>query len=83
MRGTYQGTCTEKEEKKMKKKVLSFVVIVAGIIILLGSLSADLIGIGVAGFGYKQITGTTIGAIIGVIGLILYLKWGRIPESKS
>jgi hypothetical protein len=62
---------------------LSFIVIAVGIIILLVSLFADLIGIGVAGFGYKQTTGTIIGAVIGIIGLIFYLIWRRIPEGKS
>ncbi len=65
----------------MQKKVLCFVFIGVGIIILLVSLFADLIGIGVpgSGFGYKQVIGTVIGAMIVIIGFILYRKWGKTP----
>jgi hypothetical protein len=63
----------------MQKKVLCFVFIGVGIIILLVSLFADLIGIGVPGFGTKQVIGTVIGAIIVIIGFILYRKWGKSP----
>jgi hypothetical protein len=58
----------------MQKKVLSFAVIEVGIIILLLSLFADMIGIGYPGFGYNQIIGTVIGVIIGSIGFVLYQK---------
>jgi len=67
----------------MQKKVLSFVIIGVGIIILLVSLFADVIGIGSSpGFGTKQAIGAVIGAIIGIIGFILYRKWGRISQAK-
>ena len=67
----------------MGKRILSVIVIAVGIIILLVSLFADLIGIGYPGFGPKQTAGTVVGAIIGVIGLIFYLIWRRKPEGKS
>ena len=66
----------------MGKKTLSFIVIGLGIIIFLVSLCADLIGIGFPGFGYKQTIGIVIGAIIGIIGFVLYRKWGRMAEVK-
>ena len=71
----------------MQKNVLSFTVIVVGIIILLGSLFADLIGIGTPGFGYGQTKGAVIGAIIGIIGFVLYRfvvyqGWGRKPQAE-
>lgn len=59
----------------MQKKRLSFILIVVGIIILLVSLLADVLGIGgYPGMGYKQILGAIAGAVISIIGFILYRK---------
>jgi hypothetical protein len=59
----------------MGKKGLSLILIVVGIIILLVSLLADMIGIGgYPGIGYKQIIGAIVGAVISIIGFILYRK---------
>jgi hypothetical protein len=59
----------------MGKKGLSLILIVVGIIILLSSLLADMIGIGgYPGIGYKQIIGAIVGAVISIIGFILYRK---------
>jgi hypothetical protein len=59
----------------MGKKGLSLILIVVGIIILLSSLLADVLGIGgYPGIGYKQIIGAIVGAVISIIGLILYRK---------
>jgi uncharacterized membrane protein len=59
----------------MGKKGLSLILIVVGIIILLVSLLADMIGIGgYPGMGYKQIIGAIVGAVISIIGFILYRK---------
>lgn len=61
----------------MQRKVLSFVFIGVGIILLLVSLFADVIGIGGhPGIGTKQAIGAIIGAVIAIIGFILYRKWG-------
>jgi hypothetical protein len=50
--------------------------LVAGIILLLAFLTADMIGIGEAAsaFGYKQIIGTVVGAVAAVAGFILRSK---------
>ena len=56
------------------KKTAGIVLIVVGIIVLLLSLGADPVGIGSPGFGYRQIVGTIVGAIVTVIGLVLTLK---------
>jgi len=59
----------------MGKKGLSLILIVVGIIILLVSLLADMIGIGgYPGMGYKQIIGAIVGGVISIIGFILYRK---------
>ena len=59
----------------MSRKGLSLILIVIGIIILLVSLLADMIGIGgYPGIGYKQIIGAIVGAVISIIGFILYRK---------
>ena len=61
--------------ERMQKKALSLIVIGVGIVILLVSLLADVIGIGkYPGFGYKQAIGTAIGIVIFIIGLIIYRK---------
>jgi len=57
------------------KKTAGIVLLVVGIIVLLLSLVADPIGIGGSpGFGYYQIGGTIVGAILTVVGLVLTLK---------
>jgi len=57
----------------MEKKVVGFVLTVVGIIVLLLSLFADLIGIGgYPGIGSRQIVGIIIGVVIIAIGSILH-----------
>jgi hypothetical protein len=51
------------------------VLLVVGIVLLVLSLVADPIGIGGSpGFGYYQIGGAIVGAILTVVGLVLTLK---------
>ncbi len=57
------------------KKTIGIVLLVVGIVVLLLSLVADPIGIGVRpGFGSYQIVGAIVGAIVTVVGLVLTLK---------
>ena len=57
------------------KNTVSIVLIIVGIVILGLSLVADLIGIGKdPGFGYQQTTGTVVGAIVTVVGLVWKFK---------
>jgi len=57
------------------KKTEGIVLLVVGIVVLLLSLLADLIRIGGhPGFGYYQIVGIIVGAIVTVVGLVLTLK---------
>jgi hypothetical protein len=67
---------TLKEVKQMgSKKTAGIVLLVVGIVVLLLSLAADPIGIGsYPGFGYYQIVGAIVGAIVAIVGLILTLK---------
>ncbi|MFB0536937.1 MAG: hypothetical protein ACETWR_18385 [Anaerolineae bacterium] len=57
------------------KKTAGIVLLVVGIVLLVLSLVADPIRIGGSpGFGYYQIGGTIVGAILTVVGLVLTLK---------
>jgi hypothetical protein len=57
------------------KKLISNVLLVAGIILLALSLLADVIGIGsVPGFGYNQMVGTVVGAIGAIVGYFMSRK---------
>ena len=59
----------------MKKKTIGIIVLVAGIILLLLSLLADILCIGTnPDFGRGQIAGAIAGVIIGGVGLFLMLK---------
>jgi hypothetical protein len=59
----------------MNNKQLGIALLVIGVIILLLSLLANSIGIGGApGFGYKQIAGTVVGAIIAIVGYVLFSR---------
>jgi hypothetical protein len=53
------------------KKIVGIVLLVVGIVLLILSLTADRIGIGVPGFGTKQIAGTILGIIIAIAGFVL------------
>ena len=57
------------------KKTIGILMIVIGIALLIISLLADTLGLGgAAGFGWKQILGSVVGAIAVVAGLILAIK---------
>jgi len=57
------------------KKIAGIVVLMIGIIVLILSLLADVIGIGGAsGFGTRQIVGTIVGAVMTAAGFFLMLK---------
>ena len=59
----------------MENKRLGIVMVVVGVIVLLLSVLANSIGIGNAvGFGYKQITGTVLGAVLAIVGYILFSR---------
>lgn len=61
-------------------KKVGIVLLVVGIIVLVLSLLLDVIGIGRApGFGYYQIGGIIIGAIVAIVGGVLM---GKKPASQ-
>lgn len=59
----------------MDNKKIGIALLVAGVVLLLLSLTADAIGIGgVPGYGYKQIAGIIVGVIAAVVGFVLYSR---------
>lgn len=66
---------------KEQLRLASWVVIAFGVILLLASLFADPLGIGQPGttFGWKQITGTLVGAGLAILGLL----WSRKLDADS
>jgi hypothetical protein len=61
--------------KMEKKKNVGILFLMVGLIILLLSLIADMIGIGnTPGFGYGQLVGVLSGGIIIIIGSVFILK---------
>ena len=57
------------------KKTIGIALLVVGVVLIIGSLAADAIGIGgAAGFGYKQIIGAVVGVIAAVVGFVLYSR---------
>ncbi len=58
-----------------QKRKLGALLIGVGIVVVLISVFADPLGIGgYPGFGTKQVIGTIIGVVLGIIGVILYRK---------
>ncbi|NOH01078.1 MAG: hypothetical protein HND47_03445 [Chloroflexi bacterium] len=57
----------------MDKKTIGIVLLTAGVILLIASLTADLIGIGgdPSSFGYRQIIGAATGVIAAAVGYFL------------
>lgn len=65
---------------KEQLRLVSWIVIAAGLILLLASLFADPLGIGQPGtsFGWKQIAGTIAGALLTAAGVI----WTRRIDAR-
>jgi uncharacterized membrane protein len=55
--------------------------LVAGILILLVSALADVLGIGGSPnvLGYRQLSGIAVGAVLAIVGAVLYWWVGREP----
>ena len=58
------------------RKTMGLVLLVIGIVVLIVSLLADTIGIGGSAsvFGFKQILGTVVGAVLAVAGLVVMIR---------
>ena len=56
-------------------KTIGIILLVIGVVILVLSLVADIVGFGSSlSFGYKQIIGIIVGTIMTIAGLILMIK---------
>jgi len=56
----------------MSKRTIGFLLIILGVVVLVVSLAADVIGIGgMPGFGWKQILGTVVGVLVALGGVWL------------
>ena len=62
-----------------RNKALGILVLAVGLVMLLGSALADIIGVGASPivFGYKQIAGAVVGAALAIIGAFLSWWAGR------
>jgi len=60
-------------------KFAGIVLLIIGILVLLVSASADILGLGASPgeFGYRQMAGVVVGGIGTVVGLVLYWWSGR------
>jgi hypothetical protein len=56
-----------------RNKTVGIVVTVLGVIFLVLSIIVDWIGIGSPGFGYRQIAGMAVGALVAAGGLYIAL----------
>jgi len=57
------------------RKIIGTIVLVVGIVLLIVSATADIIGIGGnPTFGYAQITGVVAGAVVAIVGFVLLLR---------
>ncbi len=63
----------------MSRRSLGFVVTAVGVIVVAVAAFADPIGIGGAEdtFGWKQIVGVVVGAVVAVVGIILAVRGGK------
>jgi hypothetical protein len=57
------------------KKTIGIALIIIGVVLLIGSLTVNMIGIGgYAGFGRYQIAGIVVGVLAAVVGFVLYSR---------
>jgi hypothetical protein len=71
---------TNKEEAIVSRdKGLGIVVLAVGLVLLLGSALADIMGVGASPlvFGYRQLAGSAVGAVLVIIGALLYWRASR------
>jgi hypothetical protein len=68
-----------REAAVSKNKSLATAVLVIGLLVLLASALADIVGVGATPlvFGYKQLAGSAAGAILVIIGALLYWRASR------
>jgi hypothetical protein len=67
------------EVAMMRNKNLAIALLVVGLAILLGSALADIVGVGGNPFvfGYKQLAGSVVGAVLSIVGALFYWRAGR------
>lgn len=60
-------------------KIIAIILLVVGILVLLVSALADIVGIGGSPrvFGYWQVAGTLVGAVVAIVGGVLYWRAGK------
>jgi predicted phage tail protein len=60
----------------MSRKTIGLGLIIIGIVIIAGSLLADVLGLGAASgaIGWKQLLAAGIGLIVGVVGVVFALQ---------
>lgn len=66
----------------MKRQVAGLVLVVLGIALALVSGLASTLGIGVGGFGWKQIVGVVVGAALALTGAGLALASARTSPRR-
>jgi hypothetical protein len=57
------------------KRTLGFILLAAGVVILVVALGADALGLGQANaFGFKQIAGAAVGVLVALVGAVLAMQ---------
>jgi hypothetical protein len=54
----------------MSKKAVGSVLVLVGVVLVIFSVLADSIGIGVPGFGWKQLLGLVVGVVLTATGIV-------------
>lgn len=63
------------------KNITGVALLVVGVVIVIVSLGADYIGVGgFPGFGFKQVIGTIVGAVLIGVGLVLLPKRVKVLQ---
>ncbi|MGH7452044.1 MAG: hypothetical protein ACRENG_11900 [bacterium] len=62
----------------MSSKTVALIVTIVGLLVALFFAFADIMGVGnPARFGCRQIVGTVVGALVFIVGLVIYLRQRR------
>jgi hypothetical protein len=54
----------------MSNKAVGTVLLLAGVLLFIISVMADSLGIGVPGFGWKQLVGLVVGVVLAATGIV-------------
>jgi hypothetical protein len=74
-----ESQTSTREAAMIRSRSLALVLLLVGVMLMLGSAVADIVGLGATPlvFGYRQMAGTVVGAVLAAVGAAVFWRTGR------